>query len=534
MAHRNRRNRHTWRRWAAAVAACAAAVLGGTSAVPAQAEPAGGQSLHLVVDQRVGLPQPADRQDPPQISWSLVAPDGSTVKDVDVSLDVSGITSFADAGSPCQGGTCVWHRGDIGASGTGGLVELNAKPGVPPGTTGTAVLTGTASNATIDRVEITVTVGVVGLVVGPVPPTGHAVPGSTLDAPFTVADTGQLGADGVDLEVTTTTGLDFAQRFANCDYRTVSDPDIPTLTDDAVCHLATAVAPGRKYRLSAPFGIGVTHQALWERVRYHAAPADAPAPAPHGTGPVLSLVPDGAAPTSGSDSADWTVDADNTADLAAGGDSAHGSPGDRVVLTAELRDLGPASVDVETTDNQLGVMVDIPPGTTAVRVPPRCNPWAVDGPGQPALGAPKYICEVARPFTDGELLRLPFTVRIDAGAPAVTTGRVRATTVYDLGLPFDHHHGNDSATLTVDVAGGAVASSGGGTGGAGPTTPAAAGAHSATGGSGAGGQADDSAPDGTLAATGGDGAMTIGWIGAAALAFGAAVLAVFHSRRARA
>ena len=529
----------TWRRWVAAVAALAAALLcGALAAGPAQAAPAARPTLQLVVQNtRVGLPQPADPSDAAQIGWSLIGPGGATVKDVDVRLDVSGITSFADLGSPCQGDTCDWNRGDIGVGGTGGFAEVNAKADAPLGSTGVAVFSGTASDATITGVTVQVTVGVVGLVVNKLPQTDHAKPGSTLDAPLTVANTGQLIAEGVDLELTTTTGLAFAQHFANCDYRTVTvDLDLPTLTDDAVCHIATRVEPGRTYQLSAPVGIDVTSSALWERVRYGATPAGSSVPAADGTGPVLSLVPAGSAPSSGASRADWMVNADNTADLAAGGDSAHGSPGDNVVLTAVLRNLGPASVDQETSDNQLGVMVDIPKGTTAVKVPEDCNPWATDGPGQPALGAPKYICAVDRPFSVNEVRKLPFTVRIGADAPAVTTGEVRATTVYDLGLPFDDHHANDTATLTVHVADGSGTTGGttGGSasGGSGHQVTAQTGAQNSP--AAVADTVPDADADGSLASTGSDGTMTVAWTGAAALAFGGAVFAFARSRTARA
>lgn len=527
----------TWRRWVATAAAWAAVLLGGALAA-APAAHADDPTIHLVVQNtQVGLPQPADPSDAPQIGWSLIGPGGATVKDVDVTLDVSGITSFADLGTPCQGDTCDWDRGDIGVGGTGGFAEVNAKPDAPLGSTGTAVLSGTASDATITGVTVQVTVGTVGLVVNTLPRTDHAEPGSTLDLPLTVANNGQLVADGVDVELTTTTGLAFAEHFANCDYRTARvDSSLPTLTNDAVCHIAAPVEPGKKYRLSAPLGIDVTSSALWERVRYTATPAGSSVPADTGTGPVLSLVPAGSAPSSGDHRADWMVNADNTADLAAGGDSAHGSPGDKVVLTAVLRDLGPASVDQETSDNQLGVMVDIPPGTTAVKVPQGCDPWATDGPGRPALGAPRYICQIDRPFSVHQVRELPFTVRIGADARAVTTGRVRATTVYDLGLPFDHNHANDTATLTVRVAGGAPATPGP-TGN--PASGSSGGPQGATGtathDSGPTGTAADTSSDasGSLASTGGRATMLLTWTGAAALAFGGAVFAFARSRSTR-
>ncbi|SEG93672.1 hypothetical protein SAMN05216223_12847 [Actinacidiphila yanglinensis] len=528
----------TRRRPAAALTACAVALLGAVAVEPS-ARAATQPTLPLVaVSTDVGLPQPATPDDPPQISWSLAAPgDGTAVTDVDVTLDVSGISSFADDGGQCRNDVCEWKTAALGVGGTGGLVELNAKAGVPLGTTGTAVLSGTAQGAALTPVTVKVTVGRVGLVVNDLPPVGHATPGSTLDAGVTVANTGQLPSDGVDLRLTTTEGLGFAQHFSNCVYsRQTIDNGYPSLTDDALCHIATIVQPGGKYRLSGRIGIDVTPRALWDLVRYTAVPGSGSAPTGDGSGPVLSLVPDGAAPTGGEDSADWTVDTDNTADLAAGGDTARGRPGDRVVVTASMRSDGPATVDVETSDNQLGVMVDIPHGTTAVKVPGACNPWATDGPGRPALGAPRYICAVQRPFEANQVVRLPFTLRIDAGAPALATGSVKATTVYDLGLPFDPDHANDTAPLTVHVQGGATtptpspsaggAGVGDGSGGNRPSAQAGTGHTPGTDAHATGG-------DGSLATTGNTGTWILTWTGAAALAFGGAAFALARSRRTR-
>jgi hypothetical protein len=527
--------KRTWHRWVATAAACAVALLGGALAgVPAHADPTGGPTLALTVAQdRLGLPRFGEHGDAPRISWGLDAPAGTTVDDVHVTLDVSDLTSFADLGSPCVGDTCVWDQGEVSNGGTGGFVDVSAKLGVRLGTTGVAVLSGTASDATIAGVAVRVTVGAVGLVVDALPKTDHATPGGVLNAPLTVADTGQLTADGVNLELTTTAGLDFARHFANCAYTKVANSSIPTLTNQAVCHLAGPVEAGTKYRLSAPFGIAVTSSALSETVRYRATPG--PGPSTRGSGPALALVPDGAAPASGSAGADWTIDADNTADLSVGGDSAHGAPGGTVVLTASMRDQGPASVDVETGDNQLGVMVGVPKGTTAVEVPPTCEPWDQNGPGAPALGASSYICEVGGAFGAGDVVRLPFTLRIGADAPAVTWGEVRATTVHDLVPPFDHNPANDTARLTVQVQA-AVQGSGGGTGGSSggnhPRAQSGTQPDASMGTAGTSGAADPGA--GSLASTGGDGTKVVAWTGAAAMAFGGAVFAFVRSRSVRA
>lgn len=537
-------SRHTRRRWAAAPAACAIALLGvPLAAGPAHAVPADGPVLRLAVDSAdIGIPRQSDGSDAARLGWSLAGPgDGRTAEDVDITLDISGITSFADVDGPCVEDGCEWDAGDVGGGGTGGSVSLGAKPGVALGTTGTAVLSGTSSNATLaGPVTLRVTVGAVGLVVDPLPRTEHAKPGTTLDAPITIANTGRLTAEGVDLRLTSTTGLDFAQHFANCAYGTVEPTDIRTLTNDAVCRITTPVEPGKKYRLSTPLGIEVTSAALYDVVRYEAVPAVGAAPAADGTGPELALVPDGVAPESGQPGGDWIIDADNTADLAVSGDTATGKAGDRVVLTARLRDNGPATVDIhgaDDPDGRIGVMVDIPRGTTAVAVPTGCDPWAADGPGEPALGAPRYICRVDLPVGAGQVVELPFTLRIKPGAAYLTRGTVGVGSVHGTNLAFDPYPANDSAELTVHVkggtglaptvAGGARASSTAGS----PASPSATPSGAASGTAGGPGADDDT---GSLAPTGNTGTLLVTWIGSAALAFGGAIFAFVRSRKARA
>jgi hypothetical protein len=511
------------------------AVLTGMPAAHAADDP----TLPLVVNATdVRLP-PAGSGDPHRISWSLAPPSGGTADDVHVTLDLSGISSFATGQGPCEDDVCAWSADELDADGMGGTVDLDAAPDAPPGTTGTAVLSGTAADATITPVTVHVTVGPAGTVqleVGGLPPVSHAKPGSTVDAPFVIADTGQLPADGVDLRLAPTGGLGFAQHFANCDYGTA--PTDPGPAGTAVCHIATTLAPGTRYQLSAPFGLTVAGSALWESVRYSVAPGTGGAPTAAGGGPVLSLVPDGSAPTGGSASHTWTVDADNTADLTTGGDSVHGAPGDEVTVTAQLANLGPATVDGEADGegaaDRPAVMVDLPQGTTALKVPTACKPWNADGPGAPATDRARYLCAAPDLFAAGQVVRLPFTLRIDADAPATATGTVRATSVQDGGLSFDPDRADDSAPLIVQVQDlGATA------------TPSAAGTRthaSAHPGSGsAGGTGPGAGPDapspgggsGALASTGNRATQVLAWTGSAALAFGGAAFAVARSRRIR-
>ncbi|MGW4239770.1 hypothetical protein ACWEJP_23635 [Streptomyces sp. NPDC004749] len=475
------------RRWSATVTAAVTALPTALLATvlvtaPAQAADAAapdGPVLNFhVARPEVGLPQPADGVDPAQIGWSLSGDaDGGTAEDVVVGVDVSGIASFADfRGASCAGTRCFWPAKDIAPDGdAGGLLDVFAKPDAPLGTTGTARLFATSSNATVVETTVRVTVGTVELSVNWLPDTDSAVPGSTLDAPITVSNAGSLPARGAILRLVTTPGLGFAQRFANCAYGTTGD-EVPGQTlGEAVCHLGP-VEPGKRYRLSTAVGLDVKRTALFEFLHYRITPASASAPtrtaasasvpasapvptaasvlsAPNGAAhrPVLSLVPDGSAPPSGSEPEHvrWIVNAVNTADIAVTGDTVRAEPGDEVTLTAKVRNGGPASVNLLTSDDHLAVLVDIPEGTTAVRLPKRCGVWTGGGMGEPAPGARQYVCTIGRPFDVGQVASLPFTVRVDADAPAATSGDVRSMTVWGGKTAYDPNEDNNTDAFTV-------------------------------------------------------------------------------------
>ena len=532
-------NRRTWRRWAATLAATAAALLGAALATaPAHADPASGPVLTFDVTQNpLGLQQPADPNDWGEINWGLTnGADGGTAKDVQVTIDVTGITSFADVRGNCTDGLCTFPVRDIAADGqTGSLLDVNAKPGAKLGSTGTAKLLGTSSNGTVVPMDVTVTVGNIGLDVNFSKQVDGAKPGSTLTAPLTVANIGSLDATGVDYRFAISPGLAFAQRFGNCDYGTtdqVGDSDGQTI-EDAVCHFGAPVKAGRKYTLSTPLKLKVKDSALFEYVSYDvkAAGSALPSTAKSG-GPTLSLVDIGPATSGSVEHALWVVNSANTADFAVTGDRATAAPGTETTLTAKVVNHGPASVDLLTTDDQPSLLVDIPKGTTATKVPPSCGPWSGDGKGEPKLGAPQYICDLDRPFDAGHSQSLAFTVKVDADAPATTSGEVRPQLAYGGDLPYDTDLSNSVGHFTVTVPGGATApggsSSGGGSGSGAnrPTTQTGASTGS-TGGAG-------TDPTGSLASTGSGGTLTVAWTGAAALALGGALFAAVRSRRARA
>ncbi|WP_326611253.1 LPXTG cell wall anchor domain-containing protein [Streptomyces scopuliridis] len=492
-----------------------------------------------VARNEVGLPQPAE-SDPPQISWGVPGdPDGGTAKDVVVKIDVSGISAFADVRGPsgCPDDVCAWPVRDIAPDDwAGGLIEMSAKPGAALGTTGTARVYATSSNAKVIDTTVKVTVGAVNLVVSRLPQTDTAEPGSTLDAPITVANTGSLTAQGVELRIGTSHELGFAQRFSNCVYGTTDLPSGNGRTlPEAVCRISTPVEPGKRYRLSTAVGFDVKKTALFEFVDYRVTPLAATVPTSaksgNGSGPELALVPDGAAPPSGSLTEwwRWIVNAVNTADLDVTGDTVTADPGDTVTLAAKIRNDGPASVDLITTDGQISLLVNIPKGTRAVKVPERCRLWNGDGTGEPDPDAPAYLCWIGSPFPVGKVATLPFVLKVDEDAPATTRGVVRHMSEWGAELTFDTNKANNQAFFTVNVTdaagtGGSTGGSAGGSGGNKPQTQSVANAQpNATAGGGTG----------ALAQTGSSGTSAIAWASAAVLAAGGALVVITRRRGTR-
>jgi LPXTG-motif cell wall-anchored protein len=532
-------SQRTWRRWAATLAATAVTLLGGALG-GAAAHADGGPTFQLNASD-VGLAVPSDGDG--QISWGLDTK-GATIHDVKITVDLTGISAFADSrDSFCVDGLCTWDPTDVGPNGTGGVLDIAPKAGAALGTKGTAVITGTSSDATILKEDVTVTVGAVDLLVDGIKRIDDATPGSTLTAPITLANTGSLTASQVDYRFVISPGLAFAQRFSNCDYGTTSDDANSggQTVEDAVCHLSTPVEPGQKYQLSTPLKLKVKNSALFEFLSYQPTTISTAVPSSvqrDDSGSVLSLVADGKAPVTGQEQSEWIVNATNTADIAVTGDTATAAPGSEVTLTAKIGNLGPASVGLFTTDTQLSLLVDIPKGTAATKVPAACGPYAAGaGKGRPKLGAPQYICDLDRPFNAGHSEKLDFTVKVDADAPATTTSAVQPLLAFGGKPPYDTDKANSTGHFTVNVPGSATTSATGGSGsssGSGSNgnqaktqTGALTGATSGTSGS------TDPAT-GSLASTGSNGAMTLAWIGAAAVALGGAIFAVVRSRKAHA
>ncbi|MFJ9706970.1 LPXTG cell wall anchor domain-containing protein [Streptomyces sp. NPDC101234] len=515
------------RKAGAVLAAFAAAVAVWLPATSAQA--AGGPVVHIfVVNDNIGVPVPT--QDPPQISWGLDNDGPGAAKDVTVKLDFSQVKDWVTVNGKTVDTYTAPALGDVheGNNG-GGFVDLRAKDGTPLGTKGTVTLSGTSSNGTVVSKTVEVTAGDVELKVNKLADRKGDKPGSTIESPLTISNTGSLPANGVQLQVLTTPGLSYADRFSNCSYSTASG-DLYGTTQQALCTFDTTVEPGKSYRLDQPLKLDVSKQALYEYIRREALPVK-DAKAPSGSGPKLSLVAAGAADTGGVELGRQYVMVDNTADMAAGGDTAAGAPGDLVHVDLTLSNEGPARMANDVGDDQPALLFTVPTGTKAVEIADRCrvwNPESQSSTGERTPGAPQYICfPEPNQFEVGDTRTFRFGLEIRKGAKT-TTGEVRATTSYDTALEFDHDHANNTAAVKVEVEG---SDSGSATATATPSASATA----KTDGNGVGTQtvatADDST--GSLASTGSSGMLPVAaTVGAGALLLGGALVFVVRRRKA--
>ncbi|MFJ4920623.1 hypothetical protein [Streptomyces sp. NPDC088725] len=282
-------------------------------------------------------------------------------------------------------------------------------------------------------------------------------PGQVRAQSVTITNNGTAPAENVAFRVRLTRGLAYAEHAAGCSYATVGDQ-----LGEALCTLDTAIEPGKS--VTVPVRVKVLGKALMEVVQY-------------GTSPT------GAVPGEGYDESyrQLTLMADNTADLAAVGDTVEGEPGDTVNVTAALRNNGPGWVQNNESDDQPALMVRIPKGTTAVQVPRECLPFGIDGPTGPSEpGKPVYVCVPSDQTLDvGSVHSYAFALKIQKGAHD-TSGEVKATSVYDIKPDFDHTPANDKARLTVDVPGGDASEDGG------STTPSGSGTSGSGTGTGTG------------------------------------------------
>ncbi|WP_309094155.1 LAETG motif-containing sortase-dependent surface protein [Streptomyces sp.] len=356
-------------------------------------------------------------------------------------------------------------------------------------------------------------------------PAASLKPGEVYDRSVTLTNKGAAAVDGVTFRVRLTRGLDFPEEVAGCTYSTVRDQ-----VRQALCELDTVVEPGAS--VTAPVRFKALGKALMEAVEYGTSAS-------------------GDAPGEGYDDSHrrMTLTADNTADLVAVGEDTEALAGEQQSVTAALRNDGPGWVQNQESDDLPGLLVQIPPGTTAVEVPKDCAPFGIDGPSGPqgTPGKPKYVCWPEDGTLDaGQSLAYTFLLDVKESAQD-TEGKVTASSVYDIAPAYDKNRANNAALIRIDLPsdyepeptpsdgadGGGSGGGGnepggqaaGGTGGtASPSATASAGTSAGSGGTTAGGSTG-----GNLAATGSDGTPLLAGAAAAAAVIGGAL--VFAVRR---
>ncbi|MFI7414646.1 hypothetical protein ACIBU0_38995 [Streptomyces sp. NPDC049627] len=363
-------------------------------------------------------------------------------------------------------------------------------------------------------------------------------PGEVYDESVVITNKGTAAADGLTFRIRLTRGLDFPEPVEGCTYSTVEDE-----VRQALCELDTVLEPGAS--VETPVRFKALPKALMEAVEY-------------GTGPTGGTPGEGF----GDSYRRLALTADSSADLVAVGEYTEALAGGKQSATVQLRNDGPGWIQNNDSDDQPALMVQIPPGASAVEVPKECAPFGIDGPSGPGgtPGKPKYVCSPDDHTIEvGESNAYTFMLKIDSGVKGTIKGEVKATSVYDIHPAFDKNTANDKDWLRIDIptdneegpATSGGSSTGGGSSDGGSTTggdgndPAgqSTGGTGGTGGTGSSGAASagtstsgstTGSVDGNLAGTGSDGTPLIAGAAAAAAALGGVLVMAVRRRRATA
>ncbi|MER5931670.1 hypothetical protein [Streptomyces sp. NPDC002054] len=287
-------------------------------------------------------------------------------------------------------------------------------------------------------------------------------PGDRQSALFAFTNRGTVAANGVQLVVKGTRGLEFVERYRNC--RTVAG------TWDAVttCTFPGSYEAGASYRLSGPLTLRAAERAQDEELVYgfHPAPATAAfgqeptggttlglAAAATAAEPATAAAPAPAAPAaqSGRFSADDTDPGNNTrrarlrvantADFAAVGATVAGRVGDTVRAEVGYRNRGPAwagSPDAPKPVPYALVEVVVPRGARAVATPPGCTELGAVRPPGTDPKAQVFRCGSRTAVREDEVRTFAFTLKIEQ-AQADSAGRVSVGPYETDGNPLRSH-----------------------------------------------------------------------------------------------
>ncbi len=382
-----------------------------------------------------------------------------------------------------------------GLSGTPFEFAIRAAKGAEPGASGTIRVT--LSGRGIEPVTGTAKVRVgegVDLTAGRNTKV-EAAPGGAFATTGTVRNSGAKTVGGVAAVLYNDRAFVAGTKFSNCTY---------VGTSIRACTFDQQLAAGETYRLALPYTLGADTLApgrehgetQWLTAAEHEDLADYAKDSgwslgEPGDGGVLKLerVPAPRAvrapqtdvkPDDNWSNVEITVTGKNGANLVAIGDAVTGAAGDVVTATVGVVNKGPAAVDWSRSGETIAwTAVQIPAGTTAVKVPAACFPdtgsdddWENEGkPGKKAYQCPnaEYVLGVDAPETYDFALRID-TVVPDATGAVVVNGPCECSQFEQDADPSDN-----TARLVVNPTadggtgggtdGGTDGGTGGGTGG---------------------------------------------------------------------
>ncbi|MFE7625998.1 peptidase [Streptomyces sp. NPDC057509] len=471
--------------------------------------------------------------------------------------------SFGERGGlDCErtGTTAVCH--DYGIwPGLSTLAELDvtAAEGSEDGDSGTFAVTAEAEGATFKAFTARVSIGGPDLSMKRLPFRTELKPGDAQPVPITFTNNGTRAAEGVLLTLRNTRGMEFTERYQNCEY---SEDDLgmgsPGAWTTALCTFPGSYEPGATYTLAEAPVIRATEHAFYDSFLYRIAEDGTDARAAlragarfsSGKGATLALrrspAPRSADLEPDDNQQDVDFRTDNSADFAAYGDKADGAAGDTVDVTVGFRNQGPAWVGyIRSGEDVATVDVTVPEGATVLTKPASCRGVTKDGQyREDQTAAPRYVCPTPMSVREDADFALPFRLRIDKAVTGASGAVVvRNPFLQDPELRFDPAPANNTASLVLNAAdsgatagqsasGGSTATGGstGGSGDTGATGSGSAGSSSAgtTGTGGTTGSASGGSGGGALASTG---TVALAASGAALVALLAGGVLFLSSRR---
>ncbi|MER7537195.1 hypothetical protein ABTX77_20780 [Streptomyces sp. NPDC097704] len=434
----------------ARLAACATAaglVTVGVTAAPAAAD---SDQLWIVSPWELALPKGVDGGEAQAVTLGLgLYHDnaGVRVTDGELTVDASGLAGVADITWPdtCApvGITHVCSVPEVPLTGEAPVeVKLRAAAGAGAGVTGQITYTATAhtDTGTMTASGSSTTVRVASgpdLVVAQAAPVTGVAPGSTVPVPVSAVNRGNEPANGVQVTLYATRGLDLGTVAPQCTSQPLGEGTIKPITK-IDCAFDDVVVPGGSFALPAALQAKTAPYAMSERIDIGV----------QARGGAEDLDP-------GNNGTIASIGVTNTADFAVRGERLTAAAGETVRADVTFRNRGPAWVANLGSGDPVGsVDVTVPQGSTATAVPDACEPRTADGSwweSETRTGAPRYVCQLPMWVAEKQGVTFPFELRVDR----VVTGAKGAITLnppYGTGFPFDPNALNNKAKLVLNPA----------------------------------------------------------------------------------